>query len=229
MEKKGKSVNPPETSDRKRITMLKNALKESEERITERNENEEILRESETRFRTLVESAPMGIIITDRNEKTIFANRKFSEMFGYTVEDIRSEEEWWPRAYPDPGYREVMKRKWSQTMSKTSIGNTAATQLESKVTCRDGSIKYVVIDAVTPGDLNIVTFVDVTRRKEAEDELRKLKEELEIKVEEKTAELIERVAELERFHEATIEREIRMKELIEENKRLKSMPDKNNV
>lgn len=45
--------------------------------------------------------------------------------------------------------------------------------------------------------------------------------ELEQKVRDKTKELQERVNELERFHEATIDRELRMKELREEIKRLK--------
>ncbi|MEE9566572.1 MAG: response regulator [Desulfobacteria bacterium] len=50
-------------------------------------------------------------------------------------------------------------------------------------------------------------------RKQAEEELRKLKDELEIKVAEKTKELQEKVDELERFHDATVDRELRMKEL----------------
>ncbi|MBN1196375.1 MAG: PAS domain S-box protein [Candidatus Aminicenantes bacterium] len=45
---------------------------------------------------------------------------------------------------------------------------------------------------------------------------------LELKIREKTAELQKRLAELERFHDATIEREFRIKELREEIDRLKS-------
>ena len=48
-----------------------------------------------------------------------------------------------------------------------------------------------------------------------------LKNNLEQKVQEKTGELNERIAELERFHEATINRELRMKELRDEIARLK--------
>jgi predicted nucleic acid-binding Zn-ribbon protein len=44
---------------------------------------------------------------------------------------------------------------------------------------------------------------------------------LEIEVKQKTKELQERVNELERFHKATIDRELRMKELRDEIKRLK--------
>ena len=62
---------------------------------------------------------------------------------------------------------------------------------------------------------------DITDRKHAEAELIKIKKELEVLVEEKTKELKERVAELERFHNATIDREFRIKELRDEIARLK--------
>lgn len=55
--------------------------------------------------------------------------------------------------------------------------------------------------------------LDITGSKKMENELRKLKSDLEQQVELKTRELKNRIAELEQFHEATIERELRMEEL----------------
>ncbi|HKL08334.1 MAG TPA: hypothetical protein VJ896_06145, partial [Bacteroidales bacterium] len=66
------------------------------------------------------------------------------------------------------------------------------------------------------------TFLDITDRKKAEDELRELKVNLEKEIQDKTKELTEQVAELERFQEATIEREFRIKELRDELEQLKS-------
>jgi len=66
-----------------------------------------------------------------------------------------------------------------------------------------------------------LTLVDITERIKAEQELIALKKQLEIKVEERTKELKERVTELERLYNATIDRELRMKELRDEIKRLK--------
>ncbi len=57
---------------------------------------------------------------------------------------------------------------------------------------------------------------DVTERKQAETELLELKEQLEIQVDEKTKELQARIKELQRFQDATIEREFRIKELRDE-------------
>ncbi|MDE3089953.1 MAG: PAS domain S-box protein, partial [Chloroflexota bacterium] len=49
--------------------------------ITERKRAEEALRESEKRYRNLIETAPIGIVVTVAG-KVIFCNRKESELFG---------------------------------------------------------------------------------------------------------------------------------------------------
>lgn len=69
------------------------------------------------------------------------------------------------------------------------------------------------------------SFQDINKSKQAEAELQKLKDKLQKEVEEKTKELQERLSELERFHDATINREIRMNELREEIKQLKGKLD----
>lgn len=69
---------------------------------------------------------------------------------------------------------------------------------------------------------NLVGSVhDITERRLAENELLALKNNLEVKVLEKTKELQERIFDLEEFHEATINRELRIKELKDEIERLK--------
>jgi PAS domain S-box-containing protein len=65
------------------------------------------------------------------------------------------------------------------------------------------------------------TVHDITKHKHLEEELVKAKSDLTHIIEERTIELKERIVELERFHDATIDRELRMKELRDEVVRLK--------
>ncbi|MBN2780399.1 MAG: PAS domain S-box protein [Candidatus Marinimicrobia bacterium] len=74
--------------------------------------------------------------------------------------------------------------------------------------------------------LGFGTVLDISERKRSEIELLNLKNELELQVEEQTRELKEKLNELERFREATINREFRMKELRDEIDLLKAQLSK---
>lgn len=56
--------------------------------ITERKQAESALRESEERYRRIVETAGEGIWIIDAESNTSFANSKIAEMLGYSVEEM---------------------------------------------------------------------------------------------------------------------------------------------
>ena len=56
--------------------------------ITERNHHEEALKESEERFRAVVESSSDAILISDQNGTITFWNRASAEMFGYEERGI---------------------------------------------------------------------------------------------------------------------------------------------
>jgi PAS domain S-box-containing protein len=44
--------------------------------------------------------------------------------------------------------------------------------MEASITTRDGSIKQVCVHATVVGDMNFITFIDMTERKKAEDAIR---------------------------------------------------------
>ncbi len=57
--------------------------------ITERREAEQLLKTSETRFRHIMEQAPLGISITDLNGRFIQVNQAFCDIVGYSKEELR--------------------------------------------------------------------------------------------------------------------------------------------
>jgi len=181
------------------------------------------LRESEERFRLLAETAPFGIAITDNNRDIVFINQQFIRIFGYTTADIPSVDNWWLLAYPDKVLRDEIRSEWDKLIVKAKNDRELPQTVEYAVKCKNGAIKLIEFRLATTMELNFIIFIDVTERKKAENELLQLKNELEQQVEEKTSELQTRIAELERFQDATIEREFRIKELHNEIKLLKGL------
>jgi PAS domain S-box-containing protein len=194
--------------------------------FTEKKQMQEALKQSELRFRTLAETAPAGIVISDVNERVLYINQRFTKMFGYTAEQITSVYKWYALAYPDKQYRERVQKEWEASISSQINGKKTNQGLEYSVTCSDGSMKQIEFRLTRLGEHNFIFFIDHTERHKAEvairESERRHKAELENEVKSKTQELRERIRELERFHQATIDREFRIKELRDEIERLKS-------
>jgi PAS domain S-box-containing protein len=143
--------------------------------ITERKLAEQALRASEERFRTLVTRVPIGLSTLDNKGRYEYLNPKFIEIFGYTLEDIPTGKDWFAKAYRDPEYRRKAVACW-----KEDLGGAKATKIRSwvfTVTCKDGSTKEILFErvALTDGG-DLVTCVDITERKLAEEALRQSEE-----------------------------------------------------
>jgi PAS domain S-box-containing protein len=80
------SSEPRELDREMRETMLTIGSQISQ--LIERRRAEEATRESETRFRTLAETASDAIITIDEESRILFVNQAVEEVFGYTVEEM---------------------------------------------------------------------------------------------------------------------------------------------
>jgi PAS domain S-box-containing protein len=164
--------------------------------ITDRKLAEEKLRESEERYRALVEAAPDGILLHSKGE-LLFANPAAARLLGAS----------------DP--EELVGLSLSQFVHPHSL-DTVRDHMELVVDVRKGSPRiedrYVRLDGsvvpvditvspVTLGDKSVVQLLvrDITERKRAENEIRQLNEELERRVQERTAQLEAANQELEAF------------------------------
>jgi PAS domain S-box-containing protein len=141
-------------------------------------ESEEALQESESRFRLFAELAPVGIVILDGQGRTLYASSKFTELFGYTMADIPSLDQWWPLAYPDPVFRGKVEEDWRLTLDKAQRSQSEGGPVEYPVACKDGRVRQVEFRLATTGTLTVVVLTDITARKQTEEERDRLHTQL---------------------------------------------------
>jgi len=141
--------------------------------INERKQIEKALQESEEKFRKIIETIPVAIHLTEGLEQhSKYVNPMMVKMFGYTIDDIPSAEQWWPLAYPDENYRQQISEEWNQKVKHAIGTQTPIEPMETVVSCKDGSKKIVLWDFITLGDKNYSFGLDLTDRKEAEQAMR---------------------------------------------------------
>ena len=147
--------------------------------ITERKQAEKGLKDNEALLRGLVETSPIPMLVVsaDRDQTVLSMNRRFTEVFGYTLEDIPDIVAWWPKAYPEPAYRMDIERLWTKAIVDATVANASSiTPVEAFVVCHDGSRRYVVAHMGWFGDRALMLFNDLTDRKRAEDTLQRISE-----------------------------------------------------
>ncbi|MBE3125575.1 MAG: PAS domain S-box protein [Acidobacteria bacterium] len=155
---------------------MKEKKKDSD--ITERKRAEEALRESEKKYRLLIETANESIIVAQDGLLKFVNPVSLSLLGGY------SEQELLGRSFPEfihPDDRSMVVENY-----RRRIANEAPqSRYTFRVVARDGIVKWVEINAALiewqgkPATLNFLT--DVTERKRAEEEIGRKSKELQEK------------------------------------------------
>ncbi len=145
--------------------------------ITRRKEMEAELENALAQFRTMAEKSPLAVYQTaGAEQKAEYINPKFVRIFGYTMEDVPSVDDWWPRAYPDAAYRKQIKEEWEARVAQAIATNSEIVPMEVVVTCKDGSQRDVQWSFNSLGGKNWAFGLDLTESRRAEARVRESEE-----------------------------------------------------
>ncbi len=163
--------------------------------ITDRMRAEDALRESEGRFRGLMEQAPFSIQVLAPDGRTLRVNRAWEELWGVTLDQIA---DYNMLRDPQLEAKDVMGHIRRAFAGEPAI--VPAIQYDPNETIPDrtrhadprrwvSAVAYPLKDAAGRVREVVLVHDDITVRKRAEEELRRAHAELEARVAERTAEL----------------------------------------
>jgi len=140
--------------------------------ITKRKEAEKKLRKARKMFASLFASNPEAALYHDENGRIININPRFTELFGYTLEEIKG------RNINEGFIHPLDKIEEGEKLDKVALSE-GYFNYESIRKKKDGALfpvsisgSNIVIDGQTKGVIG--TYVDITERKKMEEELEKL-------------------------------------------------------
>jgi PAS domain S-box-containing protein len=140
------------------------------------------LRESEHRFRRVIDLSPVPMTTSDASGNVTLTNEAFVKVLGYSREDIPTVSEWYSAAFPDPEYRRGITYAWDRESERSRQTGDAFAPLEAKVRCKDGTERTMLVSSASLGAASserVVAFFDITEREQAEEAILRSNERLE--------------------------------------------------
>src|SRR5437773_7808374 len=144
------------------LPALERELRDAEVRRA-RRAAEEALRQSEVKFRELIEQASDGIFLTDKDGKFILVNSRYCEMLGYSEDELL-------RLHSEMTYPEGEREKRAQ--HRAELRQKKWGLYERMVLRKDGTCFPAEVSIKLLGSDNVQGIVrDITERKKAEQSL----------------------------------------------------------
>jgi PAS domain S-box-containing protein len=150
------------------------ATRDMEEQNRQLTLSREALVRSEDRWKQLFALAPIPLSWV--SPAGIAINRTFTQVLGYREEDLATLDDWWNRAYPDPECRQRAREDWESALRRAAANGMEMQAREYQVSCKDGSVRTLLINGAEHEGTLLACFFDITARKRIEQALRESEE-----------------------------------------------------
>ena len=152
------------------------------------------LQERLRRYQAIASLSPVGIFQTDTEGKALYVNKKWCEIAGISSQEAMGFG--WTRAI-HPEDSSYVFAQWSQF-----VHNPIEFRIECRMLRQDGAITWVMVQAVTQtgdnGEIKgfVGALADISDRKQMEEALKQVNQDLESRVADRTTELQGAIAQL---------------------------------
>jgi PAS domain S-box-containing protein len=108
------------------------------------------------------------MVLTDSQGNIEFFNRMFIRQYGWTTDDVRTPEQWWNAAYPDPEYQRKVQDAWGQAVVEAQQEDRQISPQTWKLTCKNGQQRETEFRMVPVSEqTSVIAMVDLTDRNRA--------------------------------------------------------------
>ena len=151
-----------------------------------------VLLESEERFRSLFQDSSVGTIVVSPNGEFLQVNRAWCEFLGYSEQELVGRT---VLSVTHPDDREIS----SKAIYQAAHSGPRIQRLEKRYLPKTGQVVWgevssnLICDAEGKPDYFITQVLDITKRKRAEEALKKAHDELEERVKERTSGTCQRI------------------------------------
>ncbi|MDM8160501.1 ATP-binding protein [Labilibaculum sp. K2S] len=147
--------------------------------ITERKHAQQAIVQSERRLKKMIHQSPLPIVITDEKQNIEYFNDKFIELFEYTLDDIKTSDDWYKSCFPNRKYREEVKNIWKEAIAKAKKEHTDIGKQEFHMTIKNGEVRHCEFFMVPFDNSSMIIINDISEIISTQKELVKAKEKAE--------------------------------------------------
>ncbi|PKQ65462.1 hypothetical protein BZG02_00190 [Labilibaculum filiforme] len=147
--------------------------------ITERKHAQQAIVQSERRLKKMIHQSPLPIVLTDEKQNIEYFNDKFIELFEYTLEDIKTSDDWYKSCFPNKAYREQVKNTWKEAIEKAKKEHSDIGKQEFHMTIKNGETRHCEFFMVPFDNSSMIIINDISEIISTQKELRKAKEKAE--------------------------------------------------
>ncbi len=148
------------------ITGLKQAETALRQTLDQLTKNEQELRESEGKYRTVFENTGTATVVLNEGNIIELANFRFAQLSGFSKDEIEGKKRWTEFVVP-----EDLERMHAQHQMRRQDREKALTSYEFRFVTKTGDIRsiYLFVDIIPGTKKSIASLLDITERKRAEE------------------------------------------------------------